>query len=127
LYVDRVVPVRKMEHGIYEEDFPFQAFQAEEPVRCDAPPFGLGPKYARALTRDAAYGTVSFENLISELRRLEIECLAVLFPTSYEICLKIWANVARRKQFGERSPSGSILFLRRDVRLRDEFIASHST
>jgi hypothetical protein len=51
LYVDRVVPVRKLEHGAYEEDFPFQAFQADEPIRYDAPPFGLGHKFARALTK----------------------------------------------------------------------------
>jgi hypothetical protein len=51
LYVDRVVPVRKLEHGAYEEDFPFQAFQAEEPIRYDAPPFRLGRKFARTLTK----------------------------------------------------------------------------
>ncbi len=41
---------QKLEHGAYEEDFPFQAFQAEESTRYDAPPFGLGHKFARALT-----------------------------------------------------------------------------
>ncbi len=51
VYVDRVVPVRKSEQGVYEEDFPFQAFQAEEPIRYDAPPFRLGHKFARALTK----------------------------------------------------------------------------
>jgi hypothetical protein len=51
-YVDRVVPVRKSERGAYQEDFPFQAFQAEEdPLRYDAPPFGLGRKFAQALTK----------------------------------------------------------------------------
>ncbi|WP_028169269.1 hypothetical protein [Bradyrhizobium elkanii] len=51
LYVDRVVPVQKLEHGAYEQDFPFQAFQAEDPVRYDAPPFHLGRKFAQALTK----------------------------------------------------------------------------
>jgi hypothetical protein len=51
VYVDRVVPVRKLEDGVYEEDFPFQAVQAEEPTRYDAPPFSLGHKFAKALTR----------------------------------------------------------------------------
>ena len=37
--------------GRIEEDFPFQAFQAEEPIRYDAPPFGLGHKFAQALTK----------------------------------------------------------------------------
>jgi hypothetical protein len=51
LYVDSVVPVRKSEPAAYEEDFPFQAFQAEEPIRYDAPPFGVGHKFAQALTK----------------------------------------------------------------------------
>jgi hypothetical protein len=51
LYVDRVVPVRKSEDGVYEEDFPFQAVQAEEPIRYDAPPFSLGNKFTKSLTR----------------------------------------------------------------------------
>jgi hypothetical protein len=51
LYIDHVVRVRKFEHGAYDEDFPFQAFQAEEPIRYDAPPFRLGPKFARMLTK----------------------------------------------------------------------------
>jgi hypothetical protein len=51
LYVDRVVPVRKLEHATYEEDFPFQAFQAEGPIRYDAPPFRLGRKFTQALTK----------------------------------------------------------------------------
>jgi hypothetical protein len=51
LYVDRVVPVRKSEHGTYDEDFPSQAIQAEEPIRYDAPPFNVGPKFAQALTQ----------------------------------------------------------------------------
>ena len=51
LYVDRVVPVRKSEQTVYEEDFPFQAVQAEEPIRYDAPPFKLGNNFAKLLTK----------------------------------------------------------------------------
>lgn len=51
LYIDRVIPVRKSEHGAHEEDFPFQAFQAEEPIRYDAPPFAVGHKFAQAPTK----------------------------------------------------------------------------
>ena len=36
---------------MYEEDFPFQAVQAEEPIRYDAPPFNLGNKFAKSLTK----------------------------------------------------------------------------
>jgi hypothetical protein len=51
LYVDRVVPVRKSEHEAYEEDYPLQAFQAEESIRYDAPPFRVGQKFAQSLTK----------------------------------------------------------------------------
>jgi len=51
VYVDSVVSVRKSEQEIYEEDFPFQAVQAEEPIRYDAPPFKLGNKFAKSLTK----------------------------------------------------------------------------
>jgi hypothetical protein len=51
VYVDRVVSVRKSEQNIYEEEFPFQAVQAEEPIRYDAPPFNLGHKFAKSLTK----------------------------------------------------------------------------
>jgi hypothetical protein len=51
VYVDRVVSVRKSEQKIYEEDFPFQAVQAEEPIRYDAPPFSLGHKFEKSLTK----------------------------------------------------------------------------
>jgi hypothetical protein len=51
LYVDRVVPVRKSERGVYDDDFPFQAFQAEEPIRYDAPPFRVGSRFTQGLTK----------------------------------------------------------------------------
>lgn len=51
IYVDRVVPVRKSEEDVYEEGFACQAVQAEEPIRYDAPPFNLGNKFAKLLTK----------------------------------------------------------------------------
>ncbi|MBR0850269.1 hypothetical protein JQ543_21160 [Bradyrhizobium diazoefficiens] len=51
LYVDRVLPVKKSEKKVCEEDFPSQAIQAEEPIRYDAPPFSLGNKFANSLTK----------------------------------------------------------------------------
>ncbi|QQN63667.1 hypothetical protein JIR23_29855 [Bradyrhizobium diazoefficiens] len=51
LYVDGIVPVRKAEQGTYDEEFPFQAFQGEEPICYDAPPFVVGRKFAQALTK----------------------------------------------------------------------------
>jgi hypothetical protein len=51
MYVDGVVRVEKSEWRTYQRDFPFQAFQAEEPSKYDAPPFRLGKKFAEALTK----------------------------------------------------------------------------
>jgi hypothetical protein len=51
MYVDHVVQVRKSEQGAYDEGFPLQAFQAEEPLRYDAPPFSIGTKFSQALTK----------------------------------------------------------------------------
>jgi hypothetical protein len=44
-------PGSEVRHRAYEEDFPLQAFQAEEPIRYDAPPFRVGHKFAQALTK----------------------------------------------------------------------------